>query len=273
MEKVCVVIPVHSNTPSPYELISFQQCFKVLGGHPIKILAPYNLDLTAYKNVVPIFDIVFIDSKWQSSLVQYNQMKYNLFFYELFDEYEYLLTYELDVFVFKDELLYWCEKKYDYIGAPWLDGYTNASSGAAFITGGNSGFSLRKIKACRNALTKIAFKKKGIDIIKDFFLSSEKISEKLNPINLLRTIYYNSTLHLNKTFDWNEDFYWSIEVPKYFKTFALAPPMEAMKFSMEVQPRYLFQLNNNELPFGCHAWYRYDIEFWKPFINSFGYNI
>jgi hypothetical protein len=35
--KLCVVvIPIHSESPSVFELISFQQCFKILSNHSIK---------------------------------------------------------------------------------------------------------------------------------------------------------------------------------------------------------------------------------------------
>ena len=44
-KKVVVVIPLHSETPNELELISFQQCFKILGKHPIKIVAPEGLNL------------------------------------------------------------------------------------------------------------------------------------------------------------------------------------------------------------------------------------
>ena len=31
-----------------------------------------------------------------------------------------MLIYQLDAFVFQDDLAYWCQQNYDYIGAPWL---------------------------------------------------------------------------------------------------------------------------------------------------------
>jgi len=41
---------------------------------------------------------------------------------------------------------------------------------------------------------------------------------------------------------------------------------EALKFSFGIVPRYCYELNNNELPFGCHAWENYDKAFWEPFL-------
>ena len=45
-------------------------------------------------------------------------------------------------------------------------------------------------------------------------------------------------------------------------------PEEAIAFSFELSPSYLYKLNGNYLPFGCHAWYKYEYEnFWKQHIN------
>lgn len=41
-------------------------------------------------------------------------------FYLRFRQWEYLLIYQLDAYVFQDELMDWCNKGYDYIGAPFL---------------------------------------------------------------------------------------------------------------------------------------------------------
>ena len=43
-------------------------------------------------------------------------------------------------------------------------------------------------------------------------------------------------------------------------------PREALEFSFELAPRYCFMMNGRRLPFGCHAWFRYDREFWEPFL-------
>jgi hypothetical protein len=33
-----------------------------------------------------------------------------------------------------------------------------------------------------------------------------------------------------------------------------------------VAPRLCFELNGRKLPFGCHAWQRYDRGFWEPYL-------
>jgi len=55
-----------------------------------------------------------------------------------------------------------------------------------------------------------------------------------------------------------------------FLFFELLAPSQAVKFSFELCPVDLFEYCQNELPFGCHAWNRYDRDFSIPPTNLFG---
>ena len=63
-----------------------------------------------------------------------------------------------------------------------------------------------------------------------------------------------------------EDFYWTKKVAVVFNDFKVAPVEDAAKFSFEVNPSLLYKMNNNQLPFGCHGWEKYEPEFWKQYI-------
>lgn len=65
----------------------------------------------------------------------------------------------------------------------------------------------------------------------------------------------------------NEDYYWTQILGKFFNNYKVAPIEKAIKFSFDVNPSLLFDMNNNELPFGCHAWGRYEPEFWSKYIK------
>lgn len=268
MNEVVVVIPVHSSTPTPYELISFKQCFKVLGKHPIQVLAPKGLDLDKYREAVPEFQIVFIEPEWQSSLANYNKLKISAFFYKKFSNYKFLLTYELDCFVFKDELSYWCAKGFDYIGAPWFDGYSTPGLNASLVGVGNSGFSLRNISSSIKVIQNIFFRNPM-----DTPLPGLKIG-----LTYLKVGYrwvrnqFGENYTLKSAGNIHEDFFFSSIAPQYYSDFTVAPVNDALKFSFEVNPRILLSHNNGELPMGCHAWWRYDFAFWRPIIESYGYS-
>jgi len=269
MKKVCVVIPIHSAIPSAYELISFKQCFNILNRYTIKVVAPQGLNLDIYKKVNPEIKIIYIDPIWQSNLLSYNKLKVSRFFYRLFKDYEFLLTYELDAFVFADNLEYWCAQDYDYIGAPWFEGWGLTENDVKLIGVGNSGFSLRKVSTIAHLLRSIYYKSPA-----DY---------KNGTFNLLKaylhTPYYwfrnqlreNYTIQ-NKCVLYEDRFFGEL-APRYSKTYRLAPIKEALKFSFEVKPELLFEMNQHTLPMGCHAWWRYNLDFWKPYIEKFGYKL
>jgi hypothetical protein len=266
-KKNCViVILVHSADPCFNELISFEQCFKVLGSHPIKVIAPRNISLKNFRQVVTDFDVIEIDPVWQSSLVNYNKLKLSYFFYDLFKDYEYLLTYELDAFVFKDELLEWCSKGYDYIGAPWFEGYDKP--GNKLLGVGNSGFSLRKISTVRECLKTVYFKDpkefKASRLIRPWAYLKIPFNYLLSIWGENRSIQTASYLHEDRILC---DFISKKENGK------LSPIEAALKFSFECNPSYLFEINYRQLPMGCHAWWKYDLAFWKPHIERFGYKV
>ena len=266
-KKVVVIIPIHTEVPSEFELISFQQCFKVLGKHDIKIIAPEGLNLAKFRVVNPIFDVVFIDPIWQSSIEKYNKLKLSHFFYKLFDDYQFLLTYELDAFVFKDELLFWCNKGYDYIGSPWFVGYDTPTN--EFLGVGNSGFSLRNIRAMKRAIKKVYVKEATCYYFGKKNMAVIKLSIILNYL----CIYLGENHTIQRAAHINEDGFIAQVIANKVKDFKIASIEDAIPFAFEVKPKYLYQINQNKLPMGCHAWWKYDLKFWRPFIEDFGYKI
>ena len=230
-------------------------------------MAPKNLNVEKYRAAVANFEIIFIDPVWQSGLHQYNQLKISPFFYTLFKEYDFLLTYELDAYVFTDELEYWCNKGWDYIGAPWFEGLASPVS-TNIIGIGNSGFSLRNVQSSIRILKRIVLIKK----LRAFWFKSH-LQAFINFNSILsgfkRFFYIGSMKELNVLlFDnaMNEDFYWSKFVATAFTDYKLASFEDACRFSFDVNPSFLFKKNNNQLPFGCHGWEKYEPEFWKQFI-------
>lgn len=274
--KVVIVIPVHTPTPTADELIAFSQCFKILYSYDIVVLCPEGLNLDRYHAIKPQFVSVAIPAKWLSSIGSYNELKCSTFFYKLFKEYDYLLTYELDAFVFNDELSSWCSKGYSYIGAPWFEGYALTTPSLILKGVGNSGFSLRNVQVCLKILKRINSLKsihntlskiRGRSIT-DFVYLIEKGLGFFFKIR--HTKHLPSLIHECRV---NEDVFWSDWCAYTFTDFKLAPTEEALKFSFEVMPDYLFEVNGRKLPFGCHAWKKYNYEFWKPYLIREGYKL
>ena len=196
-------------------------------------------------------------------------MKIDKSFYQLFSDFKYMLTHELDAYIFKDDLSKWCNLAYDYIGAPWFSGYDKPIKTDHVIGVGNSGLSLRNIQTCLavlNCLNRFNLKGKlySSQFSKQTFRLLTFLSSKL-PVTqakfyIVRAYLRNEYVH--------EDIFWCKFVPILFPDFKIASVQDALHFSFDASPRKCFNLNGGVLPFGCHAWHRFDPEFWDQFIPN-----
>jgi hypothetical protein len=226
----------------------------VLRRYPIIFVAPESLNIEEYAKLF-IGDnnicFEFFEDRYFADIQGYNQLLTSSCFYARFLDYRFILIYQLDAFVFRDELEQWCGLNYDYIGAPWEDvkpswGYYSKLLHDVplihrFLTivkllkcpprnVGNGGFSLRKT------------------------MSHYRISSILN--------------RKTGTGRLHEDIFWSFVVPAHIPWYTIPKPDVALRFAFEVRPRESFMKNNCKLPFGCHAWARYDKEFWMSIFAS-----
>lgn len=270
--KTAITVPVYKPSLSEYEVVSFTQVLKVLKDYDIILVCPDSLDVTKYLDLAALnnknIEIERFDSSFFEGIDGYNRLMLSLSFYQRFEQYSYILVYQTDCFLFRDELEKWVSKGYDYIGAPWLHNdrrswwtfknrirYTLKTLYRRYLTKGvtislgyykvgNGGLSLRKVD-------------KSIEIIKKF--------EKNKRINRFR----NS----NGNYLYAEDVFWGCEVNRYFPHMKIPVYKEALGFSFDMNPSLCYELNKNNLPFGCHAWYRYELDFWRSFIEKEGFTI
>lgn len=70
-----------------------------------------------------------------------------------------------------------------------------------------------------------------------------------------------------KQLEYNEDMFWASRDAD----FKIAPKEIAWQFAFERPIRTLYQLNGERLPFGCHAWMKYDFDFLKQFFIKDGH--
>ena len=116
LSKAAVVIPIYKEELDDLEKISLAQVHKVLKNYPIIFVAPEGKNFSYLKSddmLVQFHPYFFQSPK------TYNQLLLHPFFYELFLNFDYILLYQLDAFVFYDALEDFCRLGYDYIGAAW----------------------------------------------------------------------------------------------------------------------------------------------------------
>jgi hypothetical protein len=258
MHTCAVVVPIYQPLTNPAERFSLQQTLDTLTDHPVYVVGPHKLE--PYFNQLRVeFDSriqhkTFAD-QFFVGVEGYNNLLLSRRFYQTFDEYEYMLIVQTDALVLSNALEDWCAKQYSYVGAPWFDGYTTPTFPLRLSSVGNGGFSLRRIPDFLKVLSRPR-------IFKNVLMQSW-------PGNLLSTVYryfkdYHSLVygdtHLNV--DVNEDLFWGLFVPQKCSFFRVPSPLEAMSFAFEAHPDHLYELNQQRLPFGVHAWQRYMPDFW-----------
>jgi hypothetical protein len=273
-----IIIPIYKEASnwkrSEYE--SIKQCFKILGKYDVYLIGPPGLNWSSIKELIQAdfnseFDIAIFDPVYFTDISGYNKLLKSLFFYQYFSAYTHLLIYQPDAYVFKDELIYWCNKGFDYIGAPWLEGYSD-NCATKFVGVGNGGFSLHNIKTSIKVLKRIKSILQVLEPIERLYLVNNISLFKFGfRFLLLKTIYriknQKYVLGLSLNDEIYEDKFWGKYMPTTFGDFKVANVEEAIKFSFEVNPKYLYKLNKQNLPFGCHAWEKYDPIFWAEHIN------
>ena len=265
LKKVAVIIPFYRATISDYENIALRQCQKVLGTHPIIAIKPQSLTLPEALAQIALTKVVSFEDSYFDNIAGYNRLMLSEEFYSQFLNYEYILIYQLDAFVFSDQLLHWCNQNIDYVGAPWLrdidhgDLFKAAKSNVQYYIHtrydlqkdgepspkqfenrtGNGGFSLRRVK-------------KFYDITQSRQPDIQKYLAKAGK------------------HQFNEDAFWSIEVNRKKKILNIPGYEKAVGFAFENSPQRALNINKQQLPFGCHAWDRH-VEFWNPFFEQQGF--
>ena len=143
--KRCVIIPVYTENLNENEIKSLLRTLKIFENEEIVLITFKRLLLTNINNLMSNHKNKRIEyfSQWYFKNVnRYNQLMLSKGFYERFRKYDYILICQLDVYVFSNQLDYWCNKGFDYIGAP-LFKHNSKDFGNCF----NGGFSLRKMKS------------------------------------------------------------------------------------------------------------------------------
>ena len=178
-DKCCVVIPVYRKNPVFFEQASIIQCVRILGGsHDICLVAPFGLDLSGYFSLCPGFKfrVKRLAKEFFTGIDAYNELCKRWEFYACFNDYQYMLIYQPDCWIFEDNLEYFMSLDYDYFGAPWV---TIEDGNVTVTKCGNGGFSLRKVAKFEKVCKGNASEADNSSVPEDVFFCN-KCSDQLN---------------------------------------------------------------------------------------------
>lgn len=274
----CVVIPVYKSSLTDKEWISFIRAQTILGQYDIYLVCGEGLNVSLYlKSSISPIGIKRFPNEFFKSIEGYSKLLLSPGFYKSFWTYEYILIYQTDCYVFRNELDHWCSKDYDYIGGIWFDNFTdNPKMGAKIWFPGNGGLSLRKVKPIYQLLRS----KQRLKSLRKLLAEKRRIFRKskrtflkqllILPLNLIG--YQNTFAYFAKNYRHHEDVFF-MEVNTKHRRLKIPPVDEAILFSWDRCPGYL-SAKYQGLPFACHAWFRDDFpyegngKFWLPKIKE-----
>jgi hypothetical protein len=240
VKKVIVLIPIYKDQLDPLERYSLDHSLEVLSGREVIFIGATNLDRQYYlKYYIKIPHLAFEPPYFQT-IVGYNQLFLSPSFYKRWNRYDFILILQTDAIVLRDDLDFWCEQPFDYVGAPWPDGYELLVNLGRFegdngkrvrVTVGNGGLSLRRVQKCIALL--------------------EEFPEAVGMFDQTGS---------------SEDLFFSV-MASLSNDFVVPNEVTASRFSLELKPSYYFAVNGGQLPMGGHAWWKYEPEFWRPHLR------
>lgn len=247
MNTCAIIIPIYKSKFSKIEEFNIQTSLCNLKGFEAHFIAPPNLDLTYYTKNFPTTKYSFFPNEYFESISNYSRLMLSSIFYEKFYNFSHVLICQPDAVVLRPELPFWLDQPYDYIGAPWPNGfeYTLTTDFPHIPEGvksktfvGNGGLSLRKISAC-------------LELFNEF----PKTRQEWISMGHAEDLFFGFTSTLSRKF----------RTPNI---------IVAALFSHETQSNYLYKLTGSITPFGCHAYEIHAPDLWNEAIKiNFDYQL
>lgn len=268
-KRVAIMVPLPSPQLSEDDEVSMRHLRKFLDHYDKFLLIPEGMEVQ-----MEGFEVKELDRKHFGSAANHNRMLYRTDFWEKFADYEYVLMYHLDALVFSDQLEKWCGRGVDYIGSPFLR--CDDAPWVRVERVGNGGFALYRVSSVLKVLWG-RYLEEPSKYFEDHCWKLIELQRKmLKPIRAAVPSWLKgrATASLRgqlKKMDHTEvnergnDLFFSDRAKHYYPEFKVASLEQGLEFSFEMEPRRCLERSGGRMPFGCHAFGRYDREFWEEY--------
>lgn len=224
---VCTIIPIYkdniNNSLLYDEVESILNTIIKLKYNDVYFLHHPSLNVSFYKRFTKYTNVHFITYDYKNRS-EYSNMCLSYKFYEMFNKYKYMLICQTDAYIFRNELLYWCNKGYDYIGAPAFFEQISPTYKGVF-----GDVNIKDIHTYPYVVLNGGFSLRNIKSMYDFCYKNKNKFEKETFNEDCVICWYH----------WNE-----LNMP---------PLEETIKFSAENQTYAFYPKYYDRLPFGCHT--------------------
>jgi hypothetical protein len=243
----------------------------MLGQYHSILVAPAHFNTSEYQALWEEYGLSLqeerFDDAYFSSIQGYNRLLLSQEFYARFQAFDYILIYQPDAYVFSDQLTEWCNKGYDYIGAPLVGKFEEQEYYHSMpMRVGNGGLSLRRVQAYVDYFQGKKHVFTSQQIVRRISLWKKPYT-RIFVWLLMMLGWRNTPKSVAAHWQYNEDDFWSGVLDDSNYALSKPSPLEALSFAFERFPSELYHLTQ-QLPFGCHAWRKYQYEeFWKKYIT------
>lgn len=268
---VAIVIPLSLRTElSADEQISMRHLLRYFGKYDKFLIAPKGQPVH-----FDGFRVKYFSRKYFGSGVAHNRLTYAPQFYKAFADYQFIFFYHLDSLAFSDQLPYWCNTAIDYIGAPWLCCPDTPWVDRPRV--GNGGFTLLRVDSALKVLAN-RYRQEPLRCLLDFIdQNANFVRPIMNLLVKIGALFPRSRMLNRFQSEWdrierptvyglNNDLFWADHAVRYLPSFKVASVEEGLRFAFEASPRTCYEMNHRQLPFGCHAWTKFDRSFWEPHL-------
>lgn len=136
-----------------------------------------------------------------------------------------MLIYQTDAYIFKDDLLKWCNRGYDYVGSPWV---TREQT------------SFQKVLLKFNNLCRRIFKKREKGNEHYFKVGNGGLSLRKTKVFYELSLKYKEYIErevIGTPEDFkSEDVFWSLEIPNKKDSLNIPSYKEALEFGFDRRP-------------------------------------
>ena len=259
MLDVTVVIPIYKTNLAAYELMALARAIGKFSRRDIAIVCPESLDLSPLQHMfTPNCRVERFEPGYFAGREGYNRLMLSRDFYSRFAQSRFVLVCQTDVLIFDDQLDYWCDQDYDYIGAPWLPAPGEVEGWNLFQ---RTSYGLRRLYGrVKPGFHAINLKWQ----VGNGGLSLRRVSAMLAVIDAhaddIAAIAANS--HQVECF---EDVFWGVGAnQRWPATLRVPDAATAAQFAVEGHPDMAMRLTHGRLPMGAHAFQRRrNIKHWR----------
>jgi hypothetical protein len=254
-----LVVPIYQADFTPDEQVSLRHLKRFTYDYPCIVIRPEGLQVSLPNSLALDFS-----AEHFASASAFSRLLLSADFYASFADYNYILIYQLDCLLFSGDLQNWCELGYDFIGAPLFE---KNRLPPRLSRVGNGGLSLRRVQAFLDVLESPripAWHRVLTTRLPDLYQHSAR-ARWLRRARIIRDARRGADWYIQH-YSLNEDLFWSDRARLFAPHFKIAPLDVGLQFAFDTYPSVCFEQNGRQLPFGAHAWAKFERDFWERFL-------